>query len=166
DDDNDNLVTYKFDPAGNLKSQDGDDTLTLRCTATDASGNTAVAETTATASGDDDDDDGADKRTLDETTVESSIPEGYALFQNHPNPFNPNTTITFAVPEAGEVTLAIYNLMGQLIRTLHSGPIAAGLHSVVWNSTDFRGAKVASGIYVYKLRAGDFSEVKKMSLLR
>ena len=50
--------------------------------------------------------------------------------------------ITFAVPEAGEVTLAIYNLRGQLVQTLHSGPIAAGYHSLVWNGTDFQGAKV------------------------
>jgi len=82
--------------------------------------------------------------------------------QNHPNPFNPSTTITFAVPEAGEVTLAIYNLRGQLIQTLHSGPIAAGQHSVVWNGTDFRGAKVASGVYVYKLQAKDFVATKKL----
>ena len=84
------------------------------------------------------------------------------LAQNHPNPFNPSTTITFAVPEAGEVKLAIYNLRGQLIQTLHSGPIAVGQHSVVWDGTDFRGAKVASGIYLYKLQAKDFVATRKL----
>ena len=86
--------------------------------------------------------------------------------QNHPNPFNPSTTINFAVPQAGEVKLAIYNLRGQLVQTLYSGVISAGQHSVVWNGTDFRGAKVASGVYVYRLQADGRSQVKKLLLLR
>ncbi|MCH8875056.1 T9SS type A sorting domain-containing protein [candidate division KSB1 bacterium] len=86
--------------------------------------------------------------------------------QNYPNPFNPSTTITFAVPEASEVTLAIYNLRGQLIQTLHSGPIAAGQHSVVWNGNDSRGVKVASGVYVYRLEAKGFALSKKLVLMK
>ena len=86
----------------------------------------------------------------------------HGLEQNYPNPFNPSTTITFGVPEASEVKLAIYNLRGQLIQTLYSGPIAAGQHSVVWDGTDFGGAKVASGVYVYKLQAKDFVATKKL----
>ena len=82
--------------------------------------------------------------------------------QNYPNPFNPSTTITFAIPETGEVTLSIYNLRGQLIQTLLSGPIAAGQHSVVWYGTDFRGAKVASGVYLYKLQAKNFVATRKL----
>ncbi|MCH6559422.1 T9SS type A sorting domain-containing protein [candidate division KSB1 bacterium] len=100
--------------------------------------------------------------TTDHVTVQETIPEGYALEQNYPNPFNPSTTITFGVPEASEVTLAIYNLRGQVIRTLHSGPIAAGQHSVVWNGTDFRGAKVASGVYVYRLEGKRIVVSKKL----
>jgi predicted secreted protein len=90
------------------------------------------------------------------------VPAKYALLQNYPNPFNPSTTVTFAVPEAAEVTLAIYNLRGQLIHTLYSGPIAAGRHSVVWEGTDFRGAKVASGVYVYGLKAKGFVTTRKL----
>ena len=78
----------------------------------------------------------------------SHIPETVTLSPNYPNPFNPSTTITFAVPEAGDVSLKIYNLRGQSSQTLHSGPIAAGYHSVVWNGEDFRRTKVASGIFV------------------
>ncbi|MCH8956849.1 T9SS type A sorting domain-containing protein, partial [candidate division KSB1 bacterium] len=102
----------------------------------------------------------------DDVTVQETIPEGYALEQNYPNPFNPSTTITFGVPEASEVKLAIYNLRGQLIQTLHSGPIAAGQHSVVWNGNDFRGAKVASGVYVYRLEAKDLVMTKKLVLMK
>ncbi len=94
------------------------------------------------------------------------IPNGYALQQNHPNPFNPSTTITFAVPELSEVTLAIYNLRGQLIRTLHTGQIGAGFHNVIWNGTDNQGNSVTSGIYFYVLKAGNYSQVKKMSFLK
>ena len=101
-----------------------------------------------------------------EVSAEVKIKEGYALTQNHPNPFNPSTTITFAVPELSEVTLAIYNLRGQLIRTLHTGQISAGYHSVVWNGTDTQGNLVTSGIYFYVLKAGNFTQVKKMSLLK
>jgi len=83
-----------------------------------------------------------------------------------PRPINPSTTISFGVPEASEVTLAIYNLRGQLIQTLHSGFIAAGWHSVVWNGTDFRGAKVASGVYVYRLESKGFVLSKKLAFMK
>lgn len=102
----------------------------------------------------------------DDATVQAAIPEGYALEQNHPNPFNPNTTITFAVPEASEVKLAIYNMTGQLVRTLHSGVIAAGQHSVVWDGTDFRKAKVASRAYVYRLEAKGFVISRKLTQMK
>lgn len=115
---------------------------------------------------DGDDDEGDADKAATGSTVESSLPDGYELLQNHPNPFNPSTTITFAVPEASDVTLSIYNLRGQLIQTLHSGPIATGPHSVVWNGTDFRGAKVASGVYLYKLEAKDFVETRRLVLMK
>ena len=95
-----------------------------------------------------------------------ALPEAYALDQNYPNPFNPSTTITFAVPQAGEVTLAIYNLRGQLVQTLFSGAIAAGQHRVVWDGTDSRGTKVSSGVYVYQLKAKDFVATKKLVLTK
>ena len=102
----------------------------------------------------------------DNVAVNETLPEGYALNQNYPNPFNPSTMISFEVPEASEVALVIYNLRGQSIRVLYSGSIAAGRHNLVWNGKDENGNAVASGIYLYKLQAGEFSRIKKMSLVR
>ena len=96
----------------------------------------------------------------------ASAPTEFELSQNYPNPFNPSTTIQFSIPEDSEVTLSIYNINGQLVRTLFSGTIKAGRHSAVWNGKDFRGAPVASGIYLYQLKVGGYTQVKKMSLLR
>ena len=78
----------------------------------------------------------------------------------------PAPRLPLQVPEASEVKLAIYNQRGQLIQTLHSGPIAAGQHSVVWNGNDSRGAKVASGVYVYRLEAKDLVMTKKLVLMK
>ena len=94
------------------------------------------------------------------------MPAEFDLDQNFPNPFNPTTTITFAVPKAGDVTLAIYNLRGRLVRTLAEGPLAAGRHKIVWDGNDSRGQRVASGIYVYRLETNEFAESKKLILTR
>ena len=96
----------------------------------------------------------------------ASAPTQFELGQNYPNPFNPSTTITFTVPRAGEITLSIYNLKGQLIRTLVSGAVAAGHHKVVWDGTDSKGIKVATGVYVYRLEAKDFVATKKLVLTK
>ena len=101
-----------------------------------------------------------------ESELQAVIPEGYALEQNYPNPFNPSTTITFALPEAGEVVLAIYNLRGQLVRTLVFGQLAAGNHSVTWNATDDKGIRVSSGVYLYVLKAGSVTIQKKLLLMK
>ncbi len=101
-----------------------------------------------------------------ETASHESVPQSFTLGQNYPNPFNPSTTITFDVPEASEVYLAIYNLRSQLIHMLHSGVIAAGQHSIVWNGTDSRGAKVASGVYLYQLKANGFVATRKLILTK
>ncbi len=103
----------------------------------------------------------------DESSVETtSIPKEFELVQNYPNPFNPSTTITFAVPKAGEVKLSVYNLKGQLVRTLVSGPAAAGWHKVVWDGTNQQENQVASGIYVYSLESKDFRAHRKLVLAR
>ena len=91
------------------------------------------------------------------------------LHQNYPNPFNPTTTINYSLKENSKVSLNIYNIKGQKVKQLVSNSAfqqSAGQHSVVWNGKNDNGKSVSSGIYFYKLRAGDFQKVKKMILLR
>ena len=85
---------------------------------------------------------------------------------NYPNPFNPETTISFEIPESGIVSLQIYNLKGQLIRTLINDFLPAGKQSLVWNGTDNENKPVASGVYLYKIKAGKNSTTAKMLLLK
>ncbi len=98
--------------------------------------------------------------------AEAAIPDQYALLQNYPNPFNPETEIRFQLPEAGLVEIRIYNMLGQQIRMLTSQSYEAGYHSLRWNGQDSRGANVASGVYIYELRAASFVAHKKMVLTR
>lgn len=98
--------------------------------------------------------------------ISSEPVTSYVLEQNYPNPFNPTTMITFALPEAGEVSLAIYNMGGQLVRKLVYGEYASGKYEVMWDATDDRGARVASGVYLYILRAGEFTTQKKLVLMK
>jgi hypothetical protein len=94
-------------------------------------------------------------------------PETYALGNNYPNPFNPATTIKYALPEAGLVKLEVYNVVGQVVRTLVSEQQNAGRYAIQWNASDDSGYSLSSGIYFYRLQAGDnFLEVKKMLLLK
>ncbi|HPA24833.1 MAG TPA: T9SS type A sorting domain-containing protein, partial [Candidatus Cloacimonas sp.] len=85
---------------------------------------------------------------------------------NYPNPFNPETTISFEIPESGIVSLQIYNLKGQLIRTLINDFLPTGKQSLVWNGTDNENKPVASGVYLYKIKAGKNSTTAKMLLLK
>ena len=94
------------------------------------------------------------------------IPSTFALHQNYPNPFNPKTQIQFDIPEQGYVELAIYNLMGQKIRTLTSMQLKAGYHDIVWDGTNDFGDKVASGMYFYTLGSGTSLLTKKMLYLK
>jgi hypothetical protein len=98
--------------------------------------------------------------------AEAGIPEGFALLQNYPNPLNPETEIGFQLPEANHIVVKIFNILGEEIRTLVDQPYEPGSHRVRWDGRDERGNPVASGIYLYQLQAGDFSQVRKMSLLR
>jgi hypothetical protein len=93
-------------------------------------------------------------------------PLDFALAQNTPNPFNPTTSITYALPRDARVALRIYNVTGQLVRTLVDGPQAAGFQSAVWDGTSDRGQQVASGVYLYRLEAGDWSQQRTMVLLK
>jgi hypothetical protein len=97
---------------------------------------------------------------------EVSLPATFSLEQNFPNPFNPNTEIRYTVARSSRVTIEVYNLLGQQIVTLLDQQMPAGTHAVRWNGKDDRGKSVASGVYLYRLRAGDFSSVKKMLLLK
>lgn len=94
------------------------------------------------------------------------LPTTFSLSQNHPNPFNPSTMIGYALPQDAEVNLLIYNVLGQKVKTLVNEFQTAGFKSVEWDGTDDRGNVIATGIYFFKLRAGDFSETKKMVLLK
>ena len=97
---------------------------------------------------------------------QQSIPDRYDLSVNVPNPFNPQTTIAYQLPEESEVTLIIRNAAGQTVRTLVAERKEAGRYEVVWDSVDDAGKSVAAGVYLYELKAGDFVKVRKMTLLR
>ncbi|HEU4365410.1 MAG TPA: FlgD immunoglobulin-like domain containing protein [Candidatus Krumholzibacteria bacterium] len=88
------------------------------------------------------------------------------LEQNYPNPFNPQTTIAFSLAQRGAVTLAVYDVAGRLVRRLADGTADAGEHSAAWDGHNDAGAQVASGVYFYKLTAGDFVQTRKMVLLK
>lgn len=94
------------------------------------------------------------------------IPETYNLSQNYPNPFNPETQIQYIIPKENHVRLTIYNSVGQEIRTLVNDFQAAGSHKITWNGVNNFGQKVTSGIYFYRLVAGEFVNIKKMILLK
>jgi flagellar hook assembly protein FlgD len=106
-----------------------------------------------------------------EEDQETQVIPGFSLKQNYPNPFNPITTVTFKVQGSKfkvplPTTLKIYNILGQKVRTLVDEPKRAGNYEVVWDGKDDNGKEVASGIYFYQLKAGDFTEAKKMLLLK
>jgi hypothetical protein len=94
------------------------------------------------------------------------MPSTFALSPNYPNPFNPKTKIEFTVPRVSDVTIEIYNVMGQKIKTLVNERMQPGLRSVTWDGTDDKGVAVATGVYLYRMTAGDFVESKKMVLLK
>jgi hypothetical protein len=99
-------------------------------------------------------------------TVTINLPKIYELLQNHPNPFNPDTEISFQIPESGHVKLTIFNLLGQRIQTLADSKYEAGYHNLKWHGKDSNGNDVSSGGYLYQIQAGDFTQVKKMGLMR
>ncbi len=91
----------------------------------------------------------------------NTIPEDFVLNQNYPNPFNPSTVISFGLPSASEVTIEIYNTMGQLVKTIAKGTYPAGNHTVKFNA-----GSLSSGVYLYKINAGSFTETKRMVLIK
>ncbi len=94
------------------------------------------------------------------------LPDYYELAQNYPNPFNPATTIAYTIANPGQVELTVFNVLGQTVQVLVNGNQDAGRYSVVWDGTDIRGDKVASGIYFYRLKTDAYTHSKKMILLK
>ena len=95
-----------------------------------------------------------------------AIPYSYELSQNYPNPFNPVTTIRYQLPEPGVVSLIVYNQLGQVVKTLVNEEKDAGYHRAFWSGTNDFGHQVASGVYLFRIQAGSFVDVKKMILLK
>lgn len=102
----------------------------------------------------------------------AGIPETFALDQNYPNPFNPSTTIRFALPEAANVNLSVYNVLGQRVATLTNQAHAAGVYNATWNGRNEAGAQVASGLYFFRIEAkatnggATFTSIKKAMLMK
>ena len=101
---------------------------------------------------------------------QKTIPMNYAVAQNYPNPFNPETTIKYQLPKSSEVFIKIYNITGQLLKTLVDQKQPAGIYSITWDGKDELGQEVSSGVYFYQLRARstkeNFIETRKMILIR
>jgi hypothetical protein len=94
------------------------------------------------------------------------LPQVYALGANVPNPFNATTAIEVALPKGGVVKVEVFDMLGKKVNTLVDGEMNAGYHRIVWNGVDNSGREVASGIYLYRVTAGDFSDTKKMTLIK
>jgi len=94
------------------------------------------------------------------------MPKAYALQQNYPNPFNPSTEISFDLLAAGKVQLSIFNVLGQNVRSLVDQDMEAGSHVITWDGHADNGTSVASGVYFYRLTAGNFSRTMKMMMLK
>jgi hypothetical protein len=94
------------------------------------------------------------------------IPEVFALHQNYPNPFNPTTQIKYDLPEDAMVSITIYDLMGRRVKSLVNTTQSAGYRSIQWNATNNLGEPVSAGMYIYMIQAGEFTNTKKMVLLK
>jgi len=95
-----------------------------------------------------------------------ALPTETKLGNNYPNPFNPATTVDFSIRDAGYYEVAVYNVIGQQVKTLVEGELESGQHSVVWDGKDASGSDVASGVYFYRLVGSDFESARKMILLK
>jgi hypothetical protein len=94
------------------------------------------------------------------------VPTNFTVFQNYPNPFNPTTTISYSLPNAVPVKVIVYDMLGREIKTLVNATQKAGVQQIVWNGDNNFGRKVSSGIYIYKVTAGEQVQVKKMIMLK
>lgn len=97
----------------------------------------------------------------DDEEINHLIPTAYSLDQNFPNPFNPETRISYSIPEQSNVKISIYDINGTLINILHEGNQSAGRYEVVWNGESSSGYKVGSGVYFYRMQANSFVRQRK-----
>jgi hypothetical protein len=104
--------------------------------------------------------------TITRKSGSGTMPLSFRLDQNYPNPFNPVTNISFALSKPCVVSLEIINITGQKVASLVDGTMEAGNHTILWDSRDSNGQPLASGIYFYRLKTGDFIDTKKMMLLK
>ena len=107
-------------------------------------------------------------KTSGATAVEEqeTMPTEYELSQNYPNPFNPTTRINFAIPQNSFVTIKVYDMLGREVKTLINQQMVSGNHSIDWNADNNLGIKVATGMYIYRITAGNFVSTKKMVLIK
>ena len=104
------------------------------------------------------------KSTAVENYHEKPIPNSCALYQNYPNPFNPETEIKYGIAKAGKVVIKIYNIKGEMIKTLVNEFKPKGNYTIKWNGFNELGKRVTSGVYLYQMLAANFRSVKKMIL--
>ena len=93
-------------------------------------------------------------------------PEKFVLHQNYPNPFNPTTTIKYELYQSSQVTISVYDMLGRFVKTLVNSTQEPGVKAIQWDATNEQGNRVSAGVYIYKLKAGDFMETKEMILLK
>jgi hypothetical protein len=103
---------------------------------------------------------------VDDQPSTGVLPDLFFLHQNYPNPFNPSTIIEYSLPKASNVRLTIYNILGQEVRSLVNEQQSPGDYSINWDARDSRRQPVATGVYLYRLVAGDISQTRKMLLLK
>ena len=107
-----------------------------------------------------------DKGSITTGVEDKNIPTNFVLKNNYPNPFNPTTTIEFSLRQTQNVKFAIYNIMGQRIKTLVDKKYSAGNHRIQWNGTNNLGNKISSGVYLGRMESGDFTKTIKLILMK
>lgn len=98
--------------------------------------------------------------------AQKAVPDAFEVGQNYPNPFNPSTEIAYALPEGANVNVEVYNILGQRVKTLINEFQDAGNYTVTWNGDDEYGSTVASGVYFYRVTAGQYKDIKKMVMMK
>ena len=99
-------------------------------------------------------------------TRSTYVPDEFSLKQNYPNPFNPVTTIVYDLADEVSVRISVYNMLGQLVGELVNEAQLSGRYNVQWNGLDISGVPVSSGVYIYRIEAGSYTDMKKMLLVK